>query len=80
MIELLTLLGAFVGSAFALVRFALTQNKAVTDRFVTYLEQALSRQEEVNAGFKSAIDGLTLNVRENSALLQKLAERMGVER
>lgn len=75
---MVALLGTFVGSAFALVRFALGQNKALTDRFVTYLETALCRQEEVNAGFKAAIDGLTANVRANSAVLQKVAERIGV--
>ncbi|MFY9234648.1 MAG: hypothetical protein WAO58_09335 [Fimbriimonadaceae bacterium] len=73
--ELATLLAGFVGSALALVRFSFNQHKAMAERFVTFLESALRRQEEVNEGFRSAIQELTENVRENSALLARLAER-----
>lgn len=75
MAELAMLLAGFVGSALALVRFSFHQHKAMAERFVTFLEKSLQRQEEVNEGFRSAIQELTENVRENSALLARLSER-----
>lgn len=77
--ELLALLGSFVASAFALVRYAMTQNRAVLDRFVSFLEGALQRQEQVNERFQSALQDLGENVRENSALIARVAERLGLE-
>lgn len=76
--ELATLLASFVGSAFALVRFALNQSRATSERFVTYLEGSLERQEKINADFRNTLDQLTSNVRENSALLNRMADRIGV--
>ena len=75
MTDLLTLLGAFVGASFTLIRFAMAQHRAMTDRFVSFLESALRRQEAVNVDFQKALSDLTSNVRENSALLARLAER-----
>lgn len=74
--ELVTVLATFVGAAFALVRHALAQHRAMTDRFVTFLEAALKRQEEVNERFQSALENLTENVRENSTLLARMSERV----
>jgi uncharacterized protein YigA (DUF484 family) len=74
--ELLTVLATFVGAAFALIRHTLAQHKAMTDRFVTFLEASLKRQEEVNERFQSALENLTENVRENSTLLGRLSERV----
>lgn len=54
----------------------MAQHRTMTDRFVTFLETSLRRQEEVNARFQSALEGLTENVRENSTLLARLAERV----
>ena len=67
--ELFALLGSFVASAFALVRVSLAQHRAIVDRFVTFFEEAFRRQE-------AALDRLADNVRENSALLARMSERM----
>ncbi len=75
-LELLALLGSFVATAFALVRHALGQHRSMTERFVGFLESSLRRQEQVNAQFESALEQLTVNVRENSALLSRVAERI----
>lgn len=75
-------LAAFAGGAFALVRFALTQARTITERFVGYLEDALKRQEAINERFEHTIAQLSESVRENSALLARVVERMapGAER
>jgi uncharacterized protein YigA (DUF484 family) len=74
--ELLALIGSFVASAFAIVRFSLAQSKAMSERFVSYLESSLQRQEAINMRFQSSLEELTRNVRENSLLLHRIAERM----
>lgn len=74
--ELIALLAGFVGSSFALIRYAMAQHRAMTDRFVSFLESSLRRQEEVNQGFRKALEDLTENVRENSTLLVRLSERV----
>ena len=75
--ELFTVIGSFVGAAFALIRYAMAQHRAMTDRFVTFLESSLRRQEEVNDDFRGALESLAENVRENSTLIGRLAERVG---
>ena len=75
-LELFTVIGSFVGAAFALLQYALAQHRAMTDRFVTFLESSLRRQEEVNDDFRGALESLAENVRENSTLLGRLAERV----
>jgi len=72
----MTVLGAFLSASFALIRYAMAQHRAMTDRFVSFLEASLRRQEEVNARFQAALEDLTENVRENSTLLGRLAERV----
>lgn len=74
--ELIALLGSFVGAAFALVRLALTQQRSLTERFVGFLEESLRRQEESTENFEAALESLSSNVRENSALISRVAERM----
>ncbi|MBV6491088.1 MAG: hypothetical protein KJZ62_11460 [Fimbriimonadaceae bacterium] len=76
--ELLALVGSFLATAFGLVRLALSAHRAMTERFVDFLESSLRRQEEVNAHFEAAIEQLTENVRENSTLLGRVAERLNV--
>lgn len=75
-VQLLALLGSFVAAAFALVRLALTQQRALTERFVGFLEESLRRQEEATTNFEAALESLSCNVRENSALISRVAERM----
>lgn len=74
--ETLALVGSFVASAFALVRYAMSQNRSVLDRFIGYLEHAMERQEAINSRFQSTIESLGANVRENSVLLARVAERL----
>ncbi len=76
--EVVGLIGSFLASAFALVRYAMTQNRSMLDRFVVFLEGALQRQEQVNGRFQHALEALGENVRENSALLARVAERIGL--
>jgi hypothetical protein len=77
--ELFTLLASFIAASYALIRFVLHQNKATVDRFVSYLEHALERQEEINGCFQPALEELTSCVRENSLLLARIAERLSID-
>ncbi len=74
--ELFGLLGSFVVSAFALVRVSLAQHRAMVERFMAFLEESVKRQESVNDRFQVALERLTENVQENSAMLSRMAERM----
>jgi hypothetical protein len=78
-LELVALAASFVGAAFALVRYALNQSRAAMDRFITYLEMALHRQEAINQSFAAAIDRLSLGSQESARLMARIAERLGVE-
>jgi hypothetical protein len=74
--ELAALVGSFIASAFALVKYAMNQNRSILDRFVQFLQQTTDRQERVNEQFQRAMDQLGANVRENSILLARVAERL----
>lgn len=74
--ELFALLGSFVASAFALVRFALGQHRSMLERFMSFIGESQARQGEAQDRFEDALDRLTENVRENSTLLSRMAERM----
>lgn len=74
--ELFALLGSFVASALTLVRFALVQHRSMLDRFMAFIVDAQTRQIETQDRFEGALDRLTENVRENSTLLTRIAERM----
>lgn len=76
--QFFALFGGFLGSMFALVRFALVNSRATAERFVGFLESALHRQEDLNSQFQGALEGLSDNVRDNSAVLQRVAERLGL--
>lgn len=73
-----SVVAAFVASSFALVRFALKEHRAMADRFTGFLEGALARQQEVNAKFTATLEQLVDNVRENSLLLNRVVERLGM--
>jgi hypothetical protein len=72
---MVALVGTILASSYALIRYALGQTKEIGDRFVSFLEASLRRQEESHVQFRSALDGLQASVRENSALLERIAER-----
>jgi hypothetical protein len=72
------LLAGFAGSAFALMRLALTQHKSLTDRFVGYVETSAGRQDETLRGLKSSVDALRDGVRENTQVVRRIAERLHV--
>lgn len=74
--ELFALLGSFMASAVALVRFALVQHRSMLDRFMAFIVDAQQRQSETQDRFESAMERLTETVRENTALLQRIGERM----
>jgi hypothetical protein len=48
----------------------------MTERFVSFLEASILRQEGINTGFRSAIEALSESVRENSQVLARMAERI----
>jgi|GEM_PF-6710812 len=58
-----TAAAGFTGGAFALIRLSLLQQRSVTEQFTHYLETALARQTELNAGFRESIDRLSETVR-----------------
>jgi uncharacterized coiled-coil protein SlyX len=76
--DLFVLLGGFAASAFALVRLTLAQQKAVTDRFVGFLESSIQHQDETIDGFREAVSTMTQGVQENTQLLRRVAERFHV--
>ena len=73
--ELFALLGSFMASAVALVRFALVQHRSMLDRFMAFIVDAQQQQNETQDRFESALDRLTETVRENTALLARISER-----
>jgi hypothetical protein len=75
--QALALCGSFVAAAFALVRYTLRENRSLSDRFTGFLESSLARQEDVNRGFKDAIESLNQTVRDNCALIGRVIERLG---
>ena len=76
-VELFALLSGFVAGAFGLVRFAIAQQRNLTDRFMTFMESALQRQESANLQWEDSLDGLDASVRENSNLIRQISERLG---
>ncbi len=48
----------------------------ITDRFTSFLEGSLARQEQINHSFQTAIENLNENVRDNSALLGRVLEKL----
>ena len=74
--ELLPALAGFIASAFAVVRITLGQQKALTDRFLSFLEASLRRQEAAVDEFRGTLQTLDDSVRENTALVRRLSERL----
>lgn len=64
-----------VAASFALVRYALAQNRTTSERFTAFLERSLRRQEEVNEHFRLALDALGSAVRECVARLDRMQEK-----
>ena len=55
-----------------LVRFALQQNRATTERFVGFLERSLRRQEEINERFQFTLDSIGSAIRDCVARLDQI--------
>lgn len=72
------LLGTFVGSSFALIRFALTQTRALIEGHMQYLEHVADREERSHQQLAAALDGLSRGVEENAILLRRLTEWLEV--
>jgi len=75
--ELLGVVGGLVASAFALVRLTLHQQRGLTDRFLSFLEASLRRQESTIAEFQTSLQSLEDSVRENTKLVRSLVEKLG---
>lgn len=71
-LNLFSILAAFVGSAFALLRLVFALHRRTVERFVTFLEGALARQEAANAALRIALDGLAATLGDQTRLLAKL--------
>jgi len=74
--ELVAILGAALASAFALVRMRLGQHRSLIDRFVTFLETGMKRSDRTTERIAAAVDSLGETVRENTAVIARLTERM----
>lgn len=62
--ETLTVLGAFLVSALALVRYNLTQQKSSLDRVLGSFESALRMHQDSNRRFADVIEELSRQIRE----------------
>ncbi|HRF61141.1 MAG TPA: hypothetical protein PLH94_14655 [Fimbriimonadaceae bacterium] len=76
--ELLLLLGGVTASAFALARIGLAGQRRLLERFAGFLESSIRRQESIQERLAEALDGLREEVRDQSRLLGRLAEREGL--
>ncbi|MFQ3669132.1 MAG: hypothetical protein SNJ74_04690 [Fimbriimonadaceae bacterium] len=74
--ELFVLLGTFVGTAFAIVRYAMATGRDATERFMDFLGASVERQDDTNRRFQEILERHGEIMRENSALLQRLSERL----
>lgn len=74
--ELVAILGAAMASAFALVRMSLGQHRSLIDRFVSFLESGMKRSDSAHERIANAVDALGETVRENTAVISRLTERM----
>ena len=74
--EMTALLGGFVASSFALVRYSLNQQRDMTNRFVNYLESALTRQELATAQIQPTLRELGEAVRDSATTIARLGERI----
>ena len=71
--EALTLVGAFVSASFWVMRFALSQQRAITDRFIAHLERMLEEQRRSQELNRQSLAKLTGAVRRSSSILRRLA-------
>ncbi|MBS1721793.1 MAG: hypothetical protein JSS66_02170 [Armatimonadetes bacterium] len=78
--ELVTLLAGFLATAFAILRLAVAQNRGVMDRFVSFLEGAVQRQDHTIDGLREAVERLNDGVRENTLLVRQMSEWLQVGR
>jgi len=74
--QLVAILGAAVASAFALIRMSMSQHRSLIDRFVGFLETGMRRSDRANERIAAAVDSLGDTVRENTAVISRLSERM----
>ena len=78
--EFLALIGGFVASAFALVRFSLSQSRSMIDGFVSFLERSLRSQEELNQRLANSLAGLGDVVRLTSANVERVLAEVSAQR
>lgn len=76
--SLFGLVAGVAASAFAVAQLALRQHRALTERFVTFVETSLDRHEKSMDGFRDAVAHLDDGVRENTQVVRRVAERLSV--
>lgn len=74
---IISILGGAMASAFAVTKMSMAQQRSTVDRFMTFLEAAVQRQENQSQRFAEAVDHLADNVREHTIMLRALAEKRG---
>lgn len=77
-VDLTVLLGGVVTGILALARITLNQHKALVDRFVSFVEASVRRQETSAEQVAQALRDLAEGTRENTMTLRRMGEQLGV--
>ena len=76
--EWTVLLGGIVTGILALARFTLNQHKTLVGQFVDFVETSLRKQEDASLKVAEAIRDLAEGTRENTNMLRRVGEQLGV--
>ena len=76
--EALAIVAGLAASAFTLARLALRQQRAITERFVGFLEASVRRQDETLESFREAVTELKDTSRENGRVIERIARHLAV--
>ncbi len=72
------LVAGVAAAAFAVAQLAMRQQRALTDRFVSFVEASLDRHDKALRQFRDAVAHLDDGVRENTHVVRRVAERLNV--
>lgn len=79
--EALAIAGAFVACSVWMMRYSMTQQRNMAERFIQHLEALVSENKRDGERHRAAIRALAVAVRKNSELIPSLLEeRYGAER
>lgn len=76
--EWTVLLGGIVTGILALARFTLNQHKTLVGQFVAFVETSLRKQEDASLKIAEAMRELAEGTRENTNMLRRVGEQLGV--